>query len=152
MPLLLKANRRIHLLATGRPFTWAGENFQCPAASRARRAKYLLGPGESKVASTTLPEASTATFKLTRTWPRMLFLADCDTWGKTRSPTSAGIVPGEAFAALAGAEATGALDCLGDETAADGVGLGGGSPAGGASWVPADRSVAVTAGEGFDSG
>ena len=27
----------------------------------------------------------------------MLFLADCDTWGKTRSPTSAGIVPGEAF-------------------------------------------------------
>jgi hypothetical protein len=69
VPLLLKANRRIHLLGTDRPFTCAGENFQPPAASRARRAKYLLGPGESKVASTTLPEASTATLTLTRTWP-----------------------------------------------------------------------------------
>jgi hypothetical protein len=71
----------------------------------------------------------------------MLFLADCDMRGKTRSPTSAGIVPGDDFAALAGAESAAAPDCSGDETAADEVGLG-----------RDDSGGAATAGDGFDSG
>jgi hypothetical protein len=53
----------------------------------------------------------------------MLFLAEVDTWGKTRSPTSAGIVSGDRFAALAGAGTAGAADCLGGEIAEDGVGF-----------------------------
>ena len=65
MPVLPKAKRRIHSLGTVRPLASAGLNFHPCAASMAFRAKYLLGPGESKVALVTLPAASTATLTLT---------------------------------------------------------------------------------------
>src|ERR1700690_866345 len=81
-PVLLKTNCRIHLLGTLPP-AGEGANFHSCAAWSARLAKYRLGPGESKFASTTLPEASTATATLTLIFPWIVLAADWGTSGKT---------------------------------------------------------------------
>src|SRR5580765_6710143 len=59
--VLRNSNRRTHSLETGRPLLFAGPNSHLRAACKASRAKYLLGPGESSVASVTAPEGSTRT-------------------------------------------------------------------------------------------
>jgi uncharacterized protein YbjT (DUF2867 family) len=61
----------------------AGANFHWRAACKARFAKYWLGPGESIVASVTLPEGSTLTWMPTLTVPRIVPMAFCDTSGRT---------------------------------------------------------------------
>ena len=83
MPEFLNWNCRIHSLGTGWPFACTGLNFHCWAASIALRAKYLLGPGDSKVAFVTFPDGSTVTRTLTLTVPWMVFLAVFETSGKT---------------------------------------------------------------------
>src|SRR5437588_2567056 len=45
------SNRRTHSLEAGRPWLFGGLNFQLLAACKASPAKYLLGPGESSIAS-----------------------------------------------------------------------------------------------------
>jgi len=60
VPDLLKPKRTIHARAS-RPRT----NFHCCAACMAWRAKYLLGPGETSDAVSTLPAESTPTFTRT---------------------------------------------------------------------------------------
>src|SRR6266852_521580 len=65
----VNSNRNIQSLRTVRSPTLGGANFQACAASKARRAKYLLGPGESNSASVTVPEESRLTLTLTLTVP-----------------------------------------------------------------------------------
>ena len=57
------------------PPTWAGLNFQSRAASSDLPEKYLLGPGESSVASVTLPFASTEIRTDTLTVPLIVRIA-----------------------------------------------------------------------------
>jgi len=85
---LSNSNRRIHSLETNRPSASADRNSHRRAACKARLAKYLLGPGESSVAPTTPPDASTATLTLTLTVPRMVSRAFWGTSGKTSWRTS----------------------------------------------------------------
>ena len=83
VPAGANSKRRSHWLATFSPFALAGANVQFFAARIAASAKYLLGPGASNAASVTLPEGSTFTFTLTRTLPRIVFRAPCETSGMT---------------------------------------------------------------------
>ena len=53
----------------------AGANFHFLAASAAKRAKYLLGPGFSRLSPMTFPDLSTVTRTAMLKWPRIVFLA-----------------------------------------------------------------------------
>src|SRR5438046_1881810 len=72
-----------HCVVEACPFTTAGLNFQFRDASRASRAKYLLGPGTVSVAPVTSPFGSTETRTLTRTLPVIVSRALRETWGRT---------------------------------------------------------------------
>jgi CubicO group peptidase (beta-lactamase class C family) len=65
-PPRLNSKRNNH---TREPRPSAGANFHSPAASLARRAKYLLGPRFSRNSPTTSPEGSTSTRTVTLIWP-----------------------------------------------------------------------------------
>ena len=68
-------------------------------------AKYRLGPGEVRLAFTTRPDGSTATFTPTRTLPVMVLRDRCETLGITFSATAPGIAPEpEERVALVGTE------------------------------------------------
>lgn len=81
MPAGANSKRSIHSLGTFSPLELGGANVQFLAAWIAASAKYLLGPGASNTALVTLPEASTFTFTLTRTLPRIVSRAFCETSG-----------------------------------------------------------------------
>jgi len=88
VPSRVNSNRSVQLLSTPRPAIFAGLNFHCCAACNAARAKYLLGPGDSRSAPSTFPDRSTSTLTLTFTVPRIVFLALSRTSGKTCWATS----------------------------------------------------------------
>jgi hypothetical protein len=68
-PPRVNSNRNSHFRESWLP---AGANFHFLAASVARRAKYLLGPGFSRVSLTTLPEPSAVTRTVTLICPRIV--------------------------------------------------------------------------------
>ena len=81
MPAGANSKRRSHSLGTFSPLELGGAKVQFLAAWIAASAKYLLGPGASNAASVTFPEASTLTFTLTRTLPRIVSRAFWETSG-----------------------------------------------------------------------
>ena len=91
----------------------AGANFHFLAASVARRAKYLLGPGFSRVSPTTFPDLSTVTRTTILKCPRIVSLALRGTSGISLWSTE-----GEASAAAWEGRSGGR------ETPAEGGGLG----------------------------
>lgn len=78
-----KPNRRFHLLPTARPRTCGGVNVHSLDASKACLAKYLLGPGETSLASVTLPDGSTSTRTSTLIFPSMVSRELDEMRGKT---------------------------------------------------------------------
>lgn len=71
-PTRVNSNHTRHCRESG---VSAGVNFHFLAASVARRAKYLLGPGFSKVSPTTFPDLSTVTRTAILKCPRIVSLA-----------------------------------------------------------------------------
>lgn len=84
----VNSKRTSHWLGTLRPFASGELNSQRRMAFSARSAKYLLGPGFSKSAAETLPEASTWASTVTRTLPEMVARAFSEASGRTWSSTS----------------------------------------------------------------
>src|ERR1700682_1451539 len=84
----VNSKRTSQSLGTLWPLSFAGAKSQWRAAWRARSAKYLLGPTESKSAEVTLPVESTCNLTRTRTLPRMVAWAFLEGSGKTCSSTS----------------------------------------------------------------
>ncbi len=100
MPAGANSKRSSHSLGTFSPLELGGAKVQFLAAWIAASAKYLLGPGASNAALVTLPEASTLTFTLTRTLPRIVSRAFCETSGIALCATwpRAGVEAGELMA------------------------------------------------------
>ena len=124
MPAGANSKRSSHSLGTFPPLELGGAKVQFFEAWIAASAKYLLGPGASNAAFVTFPEASTFTLTLTRTLPRIVSRAFCETSGIALCATwpRAGAEGGELMAGRglgeAGAGAAGFL-------AANGSGSGG---------------------------
>ena len=100
---------RFHSLATLFPPISGGVKAHFLAACRAISAKYLLGPGESNSASDTVPAGSTCTLMPTRTLPRIVSRAFCDTSGRIWSRTSPFAEPLPIVAGFAASSDTGLL-------------------------------------------
>ena len=100
MPAGANSKRSSHSLGTLSPLELGGAKVQFLAAWIAASAKYLLGPGASNAALVTFPEASTFTFTLTRTLPRIVSRAFCETSGIALCATwpRAGVETGDVMA------------------------------------------------------
>ena len=88
IPSWRNTNCTVHTLGAGCPLTWAGWKRHFLAASSALPAKYRLPPADWMEAPETDPVASTETRIVTRTLPRMVWLAAAVTSGVIRSATS----------------------------------------------------------------